>query len=130
MQVCAVIVDFAANDENCKTQPSISDFRLNSTRLLKKGCLTGSLNRWTETPSLSTPTESALRCVLPLKFEVYSGLETVCYNSSYFHACFLQHYIHQVITGIDEKDEVWSRVQAKSQRCSKLGNALQKQKHR
>lgn len=54
--------------ENCKTQTSISDFRLTSTLLLKKGCLTGSSNRWTETPSLSTPTASALRCVLPLKF--------------------------------------------------------------
>lgn len=63
--------------ENCKTQTSISDFRLNSTLLLKKGFLTGSSNRWTETPSLSTPTASALRWVRPLKFQVYSGLKTV-----------------------------------------------------
>uniref|UniRef100_A0A674NZZ9 Transient receptor potential cation channel, subfamily A, member 1b n=1 Tax=Takifugu rubripes TaxID=31033 RepID=A0A674NZZ9_TAKRU len=36
----------------------------------------------------------------------------------------------QLITGIDEKDEIWSRVQAKSQQCSKLQNELQKQKYR
>lgn len=42
----------------------------------------------------------------------------------------LQHYISQLITGIDETDEVWSRVQAKSQQCSKLQNELQKQKYR
>lgn len=45
--------------------------------------------------------------------------------------CFLsQHYITQLITGIDEKDEVWSRVQAKSQQCSKIQVELQKQKNR
>lgn len=42
----------------------------------------------------------------------------------------LQHYFSQLITGIDETDEVWSRVQAKSQQCSKLQNELQKQKYR
>ncbi|TNM96262.1 hypothetical protein fugu_015923 [Takifugu bimaculatus] len=41
-----------------------------------------------------------------------------------------KHHISQLITGIDETDEVWSRVQAKSQQCSKLQNELQKQKYR
>lgn len=58
--------------DNCKAQTSISGFRLNSTLLLKKGCRTGLSNRWTKAPSLSTPTASALRCVLLLKFQVYS----------------------------------------------------------
>lgn len=129
MQVCGVIAVFAANDRRSKTQTSISDVRLNSTLLLKKGCLTGSSNKWTKTPSLSTPTASALRCVLPLKIQVYSGLQTV-FSLPLISTPVLQHYINQLMTGVDEKDEVWSRVQAKSQQCSKLQSEIQKQKCR
>ncbi|CAF98029.1 unnamed protein product, partial [Tetraodon nigroviridis] len=41
-----------------------------------------------------------------------------------------KNYISNLITGIDETDEVWSRVQAKSQQCSQLQSELKKQKHR
>lgn len=52
-----------------------SDFRLNSTLLWRKGCLTGSSNRWTKTLLSSTPTANVPRCLLDLKTQVY--LETL-----------------------------------------------------
>ncbi|XP_035475477.2 transient receptor potential cation channel subfamily A member 1b isoform X1 [Scophthalmus maximus] len=41
-----------------------------------------------------------------------------------------KHYIRQLITGDDEPSEVWSRLQAKSQKCPLIENELRKQKSR
>ncbi|XP_035510152.1 transient receptor potential cation channel subfamily A member 1b [Morone saxatilis] len=41
-----------------------------------------------------------------------------------------KHFIRQLFTGDDETDEVWSRLQAKSQRCPAIENELTKQKYR
>ncbi|KAM9337048.1 transient receptor potential cation channel subfamily A member 1b [Symphorus nematophorus] len=41
-----------------------------------------------------------------------------------------KHYIKQLITGGEETTEVWSRVQAKSQKCTLIEDELKKQKYR
>lgn len=41
-----------------------------------------------------------------------------------------QHYIKQLITGDDDESEVWTRLHAKSQKCSFLEDELKKQKRR
>nr|XP_046228098.1 transient receptor potential cation channel subfamily A member 1b [Scatophagus argus] len=41
-----------------------------------------------------------------------------------------KHYLTQLIIGEKEKNEVWSRVQAKSQQCSIIETELKKQKYR
>lgn len=42
----------------------------------------------------------------------------------------LQNFFKQMIFGLDEQDEVWSRVQAKSQRCTLMESEFKKQKYR
>lgn len=43
---------------------------------------------------------------------------------------FLQHFLQQFLSGEEEKNEVWSRLQSKSQACTSLENELKKQKSR
>ncbi|KAK2859429.1 hypothetical protein Q5P01_004049 [Channa striata] len=45
------------------------------------------------------------------------------------HKCS-RHFLKELILGEDETNEVWSRVQAKSQGCSVVENELKKQKYR
>lgn len=46
-----------------------------------------------------------------------------------FFFCF-QSFIKGIFYGFDDPDEVWSRVQAKSQKCTFLENEFRKQKYR
>uniref|UniRef100_A0AAQ6IBA6 Ion transport domain-containing protein n=1 Tax=Anabas testudineus TaxID=64144 RepID=A0AAQ6IBA6_ANATE len=55
---------------------------------------------------------------------------TIYPNRNYISALCLQHYLRQLFTSEDETDEVWSRLQAKSQNCPVIENELKKQKSR